>query len=175
VRRDRQTRRTFFPIINLENETIAPTPEIIDLEPHSPIPIFTIEEESHDIIPVPYNQYSTSNLVEGITEDWSHSSTISINSDQAPVPGPSVDWSQNLETASIPGIFQHLDTAPIYNYYPEENGLASPPSYSPVVYEDLDPFEPMEISLAPPERPFSTISIEYYYFQPELYGFPREE
>jgi len=175
VRRDKQSRRTFFPIITLENETIAPTPEIIDLEPQSPIPIITIEEESHEIIPVPHNQYSSSNLVEGITEDWSNCSTISLNSDQASIPGPSVDWSQNLETASISGTFQHLDTVPLYNYYPEENGLYSPPSYSPVAYEDPDPFEPLEISLAPPEGPVSAKSIEYSYFQPELYGYPREE
>lgn len=175
VRRNRQTRRTFFPIITLENEIIAPVPEIIDLEPQSPIPIITIEEESHEIIPVPHNQYSPSNLVERITEDRSNCSTISLNSDQASIPGPSVDWSQSPETASISGTFQHLDTVPLYNYYPEENSLYSPPSYSPVAYEDPDPFEPLEISLASPERPISTINIEYSYFLPELYGYPREE
>jgi len=113
--------------------------------------------------------------VEGTNEDWSQNSTISIHSNQAPVPGPCGDWNQNLETASIPEIFHHPDIAPIYNYCPEEDGLTSPPSYSPVVYEDLNPFAPLEISIATPERPSSTIRIEYSHFLPASYGYPREE
>jgi len=62
-----------------------------------------------------------------------------------------------------------------YNYSPEEDDFYPPPSYSPVTYEDLDPFAPLEIPQIEPEIPIANIDIEYSYTLPEMYGYSLEE
>jgi len=62
-----------------------------------------------------------------------------------------------------------------YSYSPEEDDFYPPPSYSPVTYEDLDPFIPLEIPQIEVETPLVNLEIEHSYILPETYGFPREE
>jgi len=86
-----------------------------------------------------------------------------LNSNDSSTQGTSTNW--EAETSQNP------DTIIQYNYHPEEDDFYPPPDYSPVVYEDLNPFEPLAI----PEAPFASIDIEYSYFLPDMYGYPREE
>jgi len=94
VRRNRRSRRTFYPIITLDNDIISPNPEIIDLESQSPehqIPLIILEpeiidlqEDTENIIPLTQpstsNHYTSPGLVEGPIDGYSNCSTISLTS-----------------------------------------------------------------------------------------------
>jgi len=62
-----------------------------------------------------------------------------------------------------------------YIYSPEEDDFYPPPSYSPVTYEDLDPFAPLEIPQIETEIPVANIDSEYSYILPEMYGYSLEK
>jgi len=152
---------------------------MVDLESQSPEPqipfiileqeIKDLQEDTENIIPLTQpstsNHYTTPGLVEGLIDGWSNCSTISLTSNNSPIPWSSTNWEQNSGTTQNP------DTIAQYIYYPEEDDVYPPPNYSPVVYEDSNPFELLNI----PQAPFTSIDIEYSYFLPDMYDYPREE
>jgi len=87
-------------------------------------------------------------------------------------------WERNAEIAPNPVIPDQ------YNYSPEEDDFHPPPSYSPVVYEELDtPAIPLAVPQIEVEIPLATFetfptnsdSDEYPHIPPEVYNCPREE
>jgi len=62
-----------------------------------------------------------------------------------------------------------------HNYSTEEDDFYPPPSYSPVTYEDLDPFAPLEIPQIEITIPIVNIDSEHSYILPEIYGYTPEE
>jgi len=172
IRRNRRTQRLPHTIVSLDNEIITPTPEIIEIDSlpsEDPLPFSIPEPEVIEI------QERTDTPIDIFV------STTSSTEDHYFIPAPREDFPDNISEWILETGERRAEIAPNtiapdqYNYSPEEDDFYPPPSYSPVTYEDQDPFTPLEIPPIEIEIPIATIDIEYSYILPDMYGYPREE
>lgn len=178
IQQNRRTRRLLLNRVSFLNELIEPTPS-------------TINQSSPFIPEIAEINVSTSKdlsppLTEGNTEIQEPLDT-QINTFASTTPPTGNNYTPFETTEELPEELSDFileaeernaeiaSNPEQYNYSPDEDDSYPPPSYSPVTYEDLDPFAPLEIPQIEIAIPIANIDSEYSYILPEIYGYSSEE
>jgi len=170
IRQNRSARRLLLSRAPFLNELIEPTPSTAEINVSTSNDLFPLLTKENTEVQEPLD--TQINTFASTTPPTGNNYTPLETTEE--LPEELSDFileteERNAEIASnavIPD--QH-------NYSTEEDDFYPPPSYSPVTYEDLDPFAPLETPQIEIAIPIAHIDIEHLYILPEIYGFSPEE
>jgi len=181
IRRNRRIRRLPHIIVSLDKGIVEPTPSTINQFPPSiPEIAETNVSTSNDLSP-PVTEENTEIQEPLDTRVNTFASTTLPAGNNYTSLETTEELPEELSDFILEAEERNAEIAPNavipdqHNYSSEEDDFYPPPSYSPVTYEDLDPFAPLEIPQIETAIPIANIDSESSYIPPEMYDYSPEE